>query len=53
MIGLESGFGGDRHDLTPFLSDSTRSVSDKISQLLQQSNDQPLTLDKTTIEMRN
>ena len=42
MISLETGGlrSGDRHGFTPFLSDSTRSVWDKISQLLQQSTHQ-------------
>ena len=41
MISLETGLrSGDRHGFTPFLSDSTRSVWDKISQLLQQSTHQ-------------
>ena len=40
-IGLETGpQQSDRHGFTPFLSESTRSVPDKISQLLQQSTDQ-------------
>lgn len=51
MISLETGLrSGDRHGFTPFLSDSTRSVWDKISKLLQQST-RPMTWDKAKIEM--